>query len=195
MSGTDFENRIVVIFGQKHTGKTYLANKIADRLYRGGHRVVCVSPSKGFDFIAAPIITDARPAEYEKLAGRSVIVKPEADETAETAISFAWHLGQCTLIVDEIDNYCTPWDCYGDLLNIIKYGRHKEINLIGIAQRPANVNRSLTSQADLRIIFRVTEPADRKYLSKFCEADDQEIAALPDRKFLTFSTIAALLKK
>jgi len=182
-AGTNKTNLIVVIFGQKGTGKTYLANKIAGGMYAAGRRVIAIAPAGGFNFIPGPLITSPDPDRFAGLAGRSAIVNCGDMETARMAIRFAREVGRLWLIIDEIDLFLSPWEYDPDLMNIIRMGRHKEINLVGITQRPASVHKNLTALADRRVIFRITEPNDRDYLKKFVGIDPDLPPRLADRRF------------
>ena len=67
------------------------------------------------------------------------------------------------VIVEEIDFFSTPFFTCIELQKLIKYGRHYQINIIGISRRPAEVSRLFTSQATRFIIFSQKEPRDIAY--------------------------------
>jgi SpoVK/Ycf46/Vps4 family AAA+-type ATPase len=177
-------NLILWLSGRKHCGKTYLAARIARRLYDNGRRVLCVSPMGGFDLPGAPLLLDDRPQSWADLNGRSAVVLPESDAMARDAFLFAWEAGNLWLFVDEIDMYLDPFDPDENLMKVIRYGRHKGISLCGICQRPAAVRKDLLAQADLVLLFQTVEPNDLRYLKAFVGADPQVLSALPERRYL-----------
>lgn len=103
-----------------------------------------------------------------------IIAKPKNDDE----IALFWHLARrvynTTVIVDEIDRYCGPAHCQQDLWEIINYGRHNKISLIGMARRPARVNRDFTANADWLAVFQTSEKTDKKYLSDYVDVDGLE---------------------
>jgi DNA helicase HerA-like ATPase len=55
--------------------------------------------------------------------------------------------------------------------NLIRYGRHQDVELIGISRRPAEVNRDLTANANEIYIFRTHEPRDIAYFREILGSD------------------------
>ena len=85
-------------------------------------------------------------------------------EEIEVISGLVYELGNVCFLVEEIDCYCSTHKISDSLAAIVQRGRHKNITLIGITQRPYGINRLLTSQAKEIYIFSTNEPRDREYL-------------------------------
>lgn len=87
-----------------------------------------------------------------------------------------------TIVIDEADLFCTPYNINDDLNRIIKYGRHWSQNIVYAARRPAEVNRNLTAQSDCLVSFKQTEPRDIASLKRsYAQAD--ELSDLDETKY------------
>lgn len=159
------EKKVSLILGKRGSGKSFLANKLIEdqpRLmiydtmseYENGvvfgteDREQCLETwrrfyQKQFRFIYRPI-------------------RPE--DEIEGICELVYALGNCCFLVEEIDCYCTAHQISDSFAAIIQRGRHKNITLIGISQRPFGIHRLLTSQAKAMYIFNTNEPRDREYL-------------------------------
>jgi len=172
------ERKIKLIFGKRGSGKSYLAAHMLDQHdrfivydtlheYRNG--VV-------FDdrFLLARFWRERYRADKFK-----IIYRPTQPIEEEAIISeWAWLCGDLCYLVEEIDNYCTSYKPTSEFFShIIQRGRHKNITLIGVTQRPYGIPRILTSQAKEICIFRTNEPRDREYLKALL---GQEIDAALD---------------
>jgi len=72
-----------------------------------------------------------------------------------------------TLVVEELDIYCRQGRTCPEFFEIIRRGRHHNIELIGVSQRPHGFGRDLTSQAKEFYIFNTREPKDVAYLKDY----------------------------
>lgn len=94
-----------------------------------------------------------------------LIYRPlQPQQEIEFLAQLIYALGSCTFVVEEIDCFCTPYQISDNFAGIVQRGRHRDITLIGVTQRPFGINRLLTSQAKEIYIFRTNEPRDREYL-------------------------------
>ena len=75
----------------------------------------------------------------------------------------ACEIGALTLLAEEISWAISPAKMDAGVENLIRYGRHQDVELIGISRRPAEVNRDLTANANEIYIFRTHEPRDIAY--------------------------------
>lgn len=102
------------------------------------------------------------------------------------------HLENICIVIDEID-LCYSAQINNDtyLYKICNFGRHKELDLIGVARRPANTPRALTSQSDYLYIGNSNkEPRDIQYLSGFVDRQTlDKYENLESYEFLQFDTI------
>ena len=159
------EKKIILIFGKRGTGKSYLANKLIER-----ERRLLIYDTLGE--YTDGVVFDAEYAERFKefwkhvyrrnfrLIYRPLVPVDEIDEIAE----LVFLLGNMTFLIEEIDCYCTSYAISDSLAHIVQRGRHKDITLIGVTQRPFGIHRLLTSQAKEIYIFGTNEPRDREYL-------------------------------
>lgn len=178
-------NVVGVIFGRKQSGKSYLANQLAAFLHGEGRRILVVDPSASFNFcgrVIRPVSVDA----LRDLGGRSAIVRPESDGQAFMLFEWAWYRGDLFLIVDDVELYFAPNQADPFLMRMVRYGRHRGISVVGISQRPAGLDKNLVAQADIRILFQLTEPNDLLYVRKWCNVAEDDLRSLPARKFLRF---------
>lgn len=76
------------------------------------------------------------------------------------------------LVLDEVAMYGK----YNYLVeHIYRLGRHKQIQIVATAQRPAILPVIVRSQTDLWYFFSVSEPADIDYVSKVVPKEDLEV--------------------
>lgn len=64
------------------------------------------------------------------------------------------------LIVDEVHEVCSNHSILEKMELIIRYARHNLLGFIGTTQRISDVNRLMTSNARMVILFHTTEPID-----------------------------------
>jgi len=167
------QNEIGVILGRKGTGKTTLCRWLLKRAQK-----TLILDTLGDDY-GNGCICDNGP-EFREYAARvrdgegfTVILRPQSDADVGAFFAVARASARCWIVVEEIDRYCTAGAIEDENLNwVINYGRHRELNLIGLARRPARVNRSLTANADWIISHQTTEPRDLQYLSEFMPIDE-----------------------
>lgn len=167
------QNSLVAVFGMKGHGKTtYMIRET-----EAARRLIVIDPLHQFrsglifrqasDLLA--YFRDRNPETFRCICR----FEDAADGWTETeaALEFAYELGNVTVAIDEVDKICSASAISPALSRIINYGRHKDIDLVTCARRPARVNRDLTSNADSIVSFKVQEPNDLKYLQEFGFSD------------------------
>lgn len=156
------EKIITLIFGKRGSGKTLLArNMIRDR------RRLLIYDTIG-EYTDGVIIEDL-PALKEfwgkVYRGNFRIiyqpVDPESD--FDDICRLVYECEDLTFLIEELDRYSKPLTLSLPFKEIIQRGRHHNIELIGITQRPHGVDKLLTSQAKQMYIFNTTEPRDVDY--------------------------------
>lgn len=74
-----------------------------------------------------------------------------------------------------------------EVRNVFQRGRHHSLSALVAVQRPASVNRIVTSQADVLCAFRQHEPRDADYLGEIMSARAPEIVRnLQPRNYLRY---------
>ena len=159
------EKKIILILGKRGTGKSYLAMKLIEN-----ERRLLVFDTLG-EYENGVVFEAEKSEQFMEFWKRiysgnfRLIYRPlnpeaEIDEIAE----LVFLLGYMTFLVEEVDCYCTSWQISDAFAHIVQRGRHKNISLIGVTQRPFGIHRLLTSQAKEIYIFGTNEPRDREYL-------------------------------
>jgi len=159
------EKKIILIFGKRGTGKSYLANKLVEQ----DRRLLIFDTLSEYN---NGVVFDAEYAERFREFWRHTYrrnfrliyrpLKPDAEIDEIAGLVFA--LGNMTFLVEEIDCYCTSYQIGDSFAHVVQRGRHRNITLIGVTQRPYGIHRLLTSQAKEIYVFGTNEPRDIEYL-------------------------------
>jgi len=175
------KNKITIILGKKGQGKTTKAKE----LIKGRERLIILDTLGEYqeEPIQLENLTTLKIYLSQKTPFRFRIAYKYEEEDIEDIFSVLYKIEQYTLVLEEVDNYSSANFCPVDLRKIIRYGRHKGINVIATSRRPASVNRLLSSQADDMYIYRFTEPRDITYIRELTNKETSEkVKSLPDHK-------------
>jgi len=156
------EKIITLIFGKRGSGKTLLAQRHCQDRNR-----LIIYDTLG-EYTDGVVIEDWQTLKdfwVKVYRGNFRIiyqpVDPEGD--FDTICRLVYECEDLTFLIEELDRYSKPLTLSLPFKNIIQRGRHRNIELIGVTQRPHGVDKLLTSQAKQMFIFNTTEPRDVDY--------------------------------
>lgn len=170
-----------MILGMKGQGKTTLAQQMS----ADSHRLFCLDPLS--EYRDGLIFESVRALRHFFRTTRPqfrCIFRFDTEEEEEEAFALVWEIGRCLLLVEEADLLAPPVGGSRMFRKLVKYGRHRSINLLAISRRPAEISRLFSSQTDEIISFREEEENDLLWLSKR-GFEPEALKALGVRQYLT----------
>jgi hypothetical protein len=88
------------------------------------------------------------------------------DQEIELLFQVVFELSNLTLLVEECEIYVSPNAKSSNFLKIVRYGRHKNISVIGVARRSTELSLTFRSQTDSIISFKQTDTNDLKKMEE-----------------------------
>lgn len=85
------------------------------------------------------------------------------------------------VIVSEVDQWTNPHYIPEEFKNLLRYGRHFNINIICDVRTPSELHKYISKLANKFIIFKVTGLADLNYFKQYDEELVEKIKQLPSR--------------
>ncbi len=174
------QNRIIVIFGKKGRGKTTLISRgfLPDLLKS---RLLIFDPHREYTdkrILRADKLEELHEFLIDNYTGGpwAIVWTPERASQIEYFLQICYNMRDVWIIFEEVNmrglgNIREPSPTFIDIVN---FGRNRNISLICTAKRPAQVNRELTAAADVIISFRQDEPNDIDYLKEYCGRDIED---------------------
>lgn len=158
---------IASVAGMRGTGKTSLAKRILSRV-------------KGDVIVYDPMW------EYP----RAISFHPHSDsrEDFDRFMATCWDKGNIYIAVDEAERYfkgkkaLTPYSA-----KIVNTGRHRNIGLLLITRRIAELNKTAFGLSDTVIMFQMFLPNDIRYIKEFFGDRAEELKDLPRFRYKVFS--------
>ena len=95
-----------------------------------------------------------------------LVCRFSSDLDLEYLFKALFEIGNATLVVEEAEIYISPYAKSGSFLRLVRYGRHKNINIIGVARRATELSMDFRAQTNRIISFTQTEPRDIQALEK-----------------------------
>ena len=157
------EKKIILIFGKRGSGKSYLAKKLIEKEPKRVIFDTIGEYNQGIVFEDNIELCKFWQHTYRRpyrIIYRPLVPAQQIDSIAK----LVYAVGNVCFVVEEIDTFCTAFQISEQFAHVVQRGRHRNITLIGITQRPYGIHRLLTSQAKELYIFNTNEPRDREYL-------------------------------
>jgi len=194
------EKKVILVLGKRGGGKSYLAKSllknydryiIFDTLgeYTDG---VCFDNLKDLGEFWDKYFDTKFRLIYQPLNPYKIIDKENEKTEFDIVCDLVWDCGNMALIVEEIDTFCSSMAITDSFANVIQRGRHRDITLIGISQRPYGINRLISSQSKEIYSFVMTEPRDIDYLSQYIGKDVEQIRELGQYQYLKWEASGKL---
>ena len=208
---SSYRRQVWLVYGQTGSGKTVLARALLQRrLHDLGPDAVGLIVDTLQEHVDVPAISPKALANYLKLEsqvdrhgpslmrlGRVLIDSDddfsEFEDMLEPGVRN--ERGPVVLMIDEVSYWSSPGRSTPGLSRLIRYGRHWQVDLIGVVRRPAETSRELSSQAtELFITGKVIEPRDVDYFSRNLPPEAMsKINSLPEFSYVRYQTTGTYL--
>lgn len=149
---------IKLIFGRTGYGKSFLAKK----LIKDFNRVIVIDPmfeyESGLIFLSFEDMLNYYKEHLPETF--TFICRFSNDVDIEFAFKFCTVVGNLLLVVEEAEIYISPFAKSTNFLNLVRYGRHKSISILGIARRTSELSTDLKAQVNGIYSFNQMLPRD-----------------------------------
>ena len=170
-------NRITSVFGQRGSGKTTWLFRNLESL----KPFVLIDPlyDPKFKRLGLYDISSLRHLmdSFKNGKPERVYMSPGNVEVFDFICYTVFAYGNINLVIDEVDQYSDNWNLTEQFKKLIKYGRHKKVNITMVARRPLEMNKLLRSQTNHFIIFPLGRE-DIRELESHIGSEAQKIYAL-----------------
>jgi hypothetical protein len=102
------------------------------------------------------------------------------------AADLALTLGNVTLVIDEVDNYCNAYYMSNQLRYCIQYGRHYDLSVVVSSRQANRIRNDITAQADYIITFQQQGKQSLAYLEYFSDSPNINKIIKLDKYYYVF---------
>jgi len=164
------ERKVNLIVGKRGSGKSYLVNRLVRDIPR-----MLIYDTQGeytcgvcFDHGDYEHMLSFWMANCDKRF--RLIYRPrdamDVDEF-DGICALVYALGDMAFVCEEVHTYCQTNKVTPHFKAILSRGRHKNIEVYGVTQRPFGIDRYLSSQAKRAYLFATNEPRDLQYVRDY----------------------------
>lgn len=176
---------VVFVSGARGSGKSSWLKQYA----RGFGRVLVWDPMHEYAeaFGVAPVGSLSALVEAK---GAPICVFAPDDPALVSAKAFdffclvAWTRRAGLVLVDELATVTHAGKALGWWGRLIREGRHRQIEIAGAAQRPAEIDKTIIGNATRLVVFRLGRRADRVLMAEELDIDRAQIDELQPLQFL-----------
>lgn len=186
-----------LMIGRSGCGKSYLS-KLLQKIYP--RRVIfdALDEYNPSDYKNANVVysfegfvSSIQTLEKEK----KFILIYKIDVTEDLAITYfnssmeiLYHLGNVCIVIEEIQDYCSPYKIPSWLKKGMTSGRHKILSFFMTTQRPSFIHGDIFSQATNVFCGNLIKKSDSQTMGDLLNIDRKEINLLKKREFFWFNS-------
>jgi hypothetical protein len=181
---------VQIVFGRRGSGKSTLGLHLVRQQVRETRRVGIVVDTL-LEHVSLPLV-DLENVAHLLSSGYSTTVRvavPNEDAFMRLREILAMGESQGVILgIDELSYWTKPNATAPGLSDLIRYGRHWRVDLVGIARRAAETSREFTAQADELYVFATHEPRDLAYFGEILPPEAMtKIGSLEQYHYVKYS--------
>ena len=175
--------KCILIFGTVGSGKSVLCDEVIRKQFQGKINIIILDPLLEYEIGSLSTNFNQFMIQYKESVKNSIFLCQFSEDTdIQTLFKFVKEIGNCLLVVEEAELYLDQKENMDEFYWLIKRGRHNNISLLCISQRPTDFPTSLRAQYTSIFSFRQLFPADIKRLEEL-GASEKQLTKLPVFQF------------
>ena len=184
----------ILIVGRSGCGKSFLGKKLVE-VYP---RLVIFDTLDEYPKTPHDIHSISQFIDYikqinnEKIRKFKLVVKFDTStEDCKEQFDFYMHIlyemGDCFVVIEEVQDYCTPYFIGRWFKKSMTSGRHRNLGFLFTTQRPSFLKKTVLSQSTNVFVGNLIDKNDSMIVSQLMDLDRKIITSLDDREFLWFN--------
>lgn len=126
--------------------------------------------------------------EYQEYPRNRYVPKTDDIEEFDRLCKLVWDTGNIMLVVEEAHQYLkNKANLPRNAMLVIRRGRHRNIGVVAVTTRIANLNTEVVSQSHNVVLFRHFSPADIHYLKQFIGNYADRLQDYTDHRYMVYS--------
>lgn len=182
--GSDNINEVIFVSGQRGSGKSHWTKKHLLKLPRVLIYDSLSEYTADFNFQDIDSLVDFLKTDQAVNSFYSAVLDTYDENEFPLFCRAALACDNLYVIIEEIDLFSNPLSTPVELLKLLKYGRHWNLQIIGVSRRPAEVSRHFTAMTTRFVIFNQREPRDISYFRSIIGEHADKIPQLTNYQFL-----------
>lgn len=178
------ENEVIFVSGQRGSGKSYWTKNHLLKLPRVLIYDSLSEYTADFNFQDVGSLVDFLKTDQASTSFYSASLDTYDEGDFPLFCRAALACSNLYVIIEEIDLFTNPLSTPVELLRLLKYGRHWNLQIIGVSRRPAEVSRHFTAMTTRFVIFNQREPRDIAYFRSVIGENADKIPQLSNYQFL-----------
>ena len=179
---------VIGFFGRRGCGKSFLCKKVQSAfprlfIFDSLHEYEGENEIYNFDEFCEAVKQSIGKSSFTYII-RFDIETAKKSETFEQMIRLLYYRGSVTIVIEEIQNFCTPHFIGHYLENAFLTGRHRDLSILYTTQKPSTVNKKILSQSTKIFCGGLQTRGDIFEVANFLGDVSKSISELKDRHFL-----------
>jgi DNA helicase HerA-like ATPase len=108
------------------------------------------------------------------------------EQIFEMMIRCLYELGDVMIVIEETQDYCSPYKIGHYFKKAMTSGRHKNLGFIFTTQRPALISKTVLAQCTHVFVGNLIDKNDSDTMATLMRQKSEDFALLKDREFFWF---------
>jgi len=189
------ESVIIVNIGRRKQGKTLLAKKLLKNSPRG-RKIIYETVSEKYPYQGLLVTKGKDLVKAIKQETEFIRIRNSDRRLFMKVCDYLKYLPDTLFVVEEINFFATAQNSPQAFEDLLRYGRHYDLDLIITTQRPHRIPVSVTGLATMINFFKITHPIDLDFIRRFISVEIAEkIKELKELQYFTYNVDKDTYKK
>lgn len=180
-------DRVVLVTGARNMGKSALIKA----LFACDRRVSVWDPMREYGAQGLAVVHSPAALKEFLLAHRRDAARVAFEPGKRLDWFGAWcdltrAWGHCTAIGEEIATVTNPGKAPQEWGRLIREGKHSRVHLVGVTQRPAEIDKTIVGNITHAYVFALQRRKDRLYMAEELNIEQGMLDALTPHEFIEY---------
>ncbi len=189
------ESVIIVNIGRRKQGKTLLAKKLLKNSPRR-RKIIYETVSEKYPYQGLLVTKGKDLVKAIKQETEYIRIRNSDKKFFSNVCNYIKHIPDTLFVVEEINFFATAQNSPQAFEDLLRYGRHYDLDLVITTQRPHRIPINIVGLATTINFFRITHPIDLDFMRRFINLSiTAQVKDLRERQYFAYNVDKDTWKK